>query len=458
MRRLASKPPGTVPPSSLPTRKHVPRNDGVRALRPTPIVQARAEQGAQMPAASHTIAQEGLGGRPVMLPHGAAVQRAFGHHDLSGIRAHFGPDAQTANTRLGSRAYTAGNDIVFRDTPSLFTVAHEAAHAIQQRQGVALAGGLGRSGDPYERHADRIAEHVVRGESAQALLDRPVGATGGGPAVQRQDEKPSLTEYKDKKGATKVYGYVEGGKTTWIDPFKISFLDGGGFDVFLAAKAKGYSGLGALFVVAHASLESNFGKGDGGEDYHNLFSVMGGAKTNIGTSDGHLQKYGSYQEGFAAYAALLGKKWPTTVAAGTGLYRQTSFTPDAVNLAFHQSDHYAKGGSPYNADKNSNYGKELFTRMRYVVGPLIVLLEGKIKANSDALAAATTDLAAQQNAKADAGHLKDAKQKVDSLKQLADAYQTYLAELQAAKTDVETQLSGKKPVKPPSLKVPHPFD
>ena len=38
-----------------------------------------------------------------------------------------------------------------------------------------LKGGIGEVGDQYERHADAVAEVVVRGESAQPLLDEVVG-------------------------------------------------------------------------------------------------------------------------------------------------------------------------------------------------------------------------------------------------------------------------------------------
>jgi hypothetical protein len=50
---------------------------------------------------------------------------------------------------------------------------------------VQLAGGVGSEGDEYERHADEVAALVVRGESAEALLDRYAGGGGGNSAVQK---------------------------------------------------------------------------------------------------------------------------------------------------------------------------------------------------------------------------------------------------------------------------------
>jgi hypothetical protein len=52
---------------------------------------------------------------------------------------------------------------------------------------VQLKGGVGEVGDEYERHADEVADRVVRGESAEALLDGMAGAPGpGGATVQHR--------------------------------------------------------------------------------------------------------------------------------------------------------------------------------------------------------------------------------------------------------------------------------
>jgi hypothetical protein len=46
---------------------------------------------------------------------------------------------------------------------------------VQQRGGVQLAGGVGAEGDPYEQHADAVADLVVQGKSAESLLDQHAG-------------------------------------------------------------------------------------------------------------------------------------------------------------------------------------------------------------------------------------------------------------------------------------------
>lgn len=134
------------------------------------------------------LAQEGVAGAGAALPHLDAIQKSFGHHDVGGVRAHVGGAAAKAATGIGARAYATGDDVAFEASPDIRQAAHEAAHVVQQRGGVRLDGGVGRRGDTYEQHADAVAALVVRGESAEALLDTMAhrGAAGG-PAVQRED-------------------------------------------------------------------------------------------------------------------------------------------------------------------------------------------------------------------------------------------------------------------------------
>ena len=134
----------------------------------------------------HALAAQGTAGGGGTLPFFDEIQRAFGHHDVSGVRAHVGGAAADASAAMGARAYAAGDAVAFAEAPDLHLAAHEAAHVVQQRGGVRLSDGVGRSGDEYERHADAVADAVVRGDSAQALLDGMAhrGAAGG-PAVQR---------------------------------------------------------------------------------------------------------------------------------------------------------------------------------------------------------------------------------------------------------------------------------
>lgn len=137
----------------------------------------------------HAAAARGVAGPAGTLPHAERIQRLFGRHDLGGIRAHVGGPAAEATQALGAEAFATGNHVAFEGAPSLHTAAHEAAHVIQQRGGVQLRGGVGATGDLYEQHADQVADAVVRGDSAEGLLDTYASGGAGGvrdATVQRQ--------------------------------------------------------------------------------------------------------------------------------------------------------------------------------------------------------------------------------------------------------------------------------
>jgi hypothetical protein len=131
-------------------------------------------------------AAAGVAGSGGALPHRDRIQASFGRHDVSGVQAHVGGDAATAADAIGAEAYATGDQVAFRTAPDLHTAAHEAAHVVQQRAGVQLKGGVGEVGDVYERQADEVADKVVRGESAETLLDSSKEVSVDG-AVQRNE-------------------------------------------------------------------------------------------------------------------------------------------------------------------------------------------------------------------------------------------------------------------------------
>lgn len=139
----------------------------------------------------HQLADVGTRGAGGALPHAAAIQRAFGRHDVGGITAHVGGAAAEASRAMGAQAYASGDHVAFASSPDLHLAAHEAAHVVQQRGGVALKSGVGEVGDAHERHADEVADHVVRGESAESLLDQYQGGNAA-PSVQRWAETTEL--------------------------------------------------------------------------------------------------------------------------------------------------------------------------------------------------------------------------------------------------------------------------
>lgn len=132
----------------------------------------------------HSTAQGGVSGGGGALPHLNTIQQAFGKHDVSSVQAYVGGAAESATTALGAEAYATGNKVAFKQSPSLHTAAHEAAHTVQQKAGVSLPGGVGSVGDKYEQHADSVADAVVQGRSAESLLETGTGL--GRSAVQKK--------------------------------------------------------------------------------------------------------------------------------------------------------------------------------------------------------------------------------------------------------------------------------
>ena len=158
-------------------------------------VQMRQDGQAATPASGEAIksaAAGGVSGAGGPLPHLGRIQSAFGAgHDVSGVRAHVGGNAAEACDTIGAIGYAAGAHVAFREQPDLHTAAHEAAHVVQQSAGVRLKGGVGEAGDAHERHADAVADLVVRGESAAGLLSDHGASSGpssapAASAVQRK--------------------------------------------------------------------------------------------------------------------------------------------------------------------------------------------------------------------------------------------------------------------------------
>lgn len=147
-------------------------------------------EGSASHEASWQAAAAGVRGSGGALPHLAVLQAAFGSEfDLSLVQAHQDAAAVDATDALQAKAVAIGEHVVFGGAPDLFLAAHEAAHVIQQRNGVQLTGGRGEAGDVYESHADAVAERVVRGEDVAGLLRQtPTGGGGASQAIQCKDD------------------------------------------------------------------------------------------------------------------------------------------------------------------------------------------------------------------------------------------------------------------------------
>lgn len=140
-----------------------------------------AGRGQTTPATQNT----GQSRQPI--PYLDRIRSSFGRHDVSQVGAEIGGGAAEAGASLDARAFTIGEHVGFAEAPDLHTAAHEAAHVVQQRAGISLPGGIDQPGDAHERLADEVADAVVRGESAEPLLDRIVaGGSGTSPSLSIQ--------------------------------------------------------------------------------------------------------------------------------------------------------------------------------------------------------------------------------------------------------------------------------
>jgi Domain of unknown function (DUF4157)/DNA/RNA non-specific endonuclease len=157
-------------------------------------------------------ASRGIATSSTTLPHAEVIQRSFGHHDISAVQAHVGPEATASADAMGADAYATGNHVVLGRGRDLFTEAHEAAHFVQQMAGVHLAGGVGEVGDRYERHADEVASLVVQGKSAESLLDQYAGGGRQEAQVQRKvgiNDIPN-TGYAAQQGPGDAVSSIQG--------------------------------------------------------------------------------------------------------------------------------------------------------------------------------------------------------------------------------------------------------
>lgn len=137
-----------------------------------------------------TAAQEM--GQPLPVTERAFLEPRLGT-DLSQVRVHADAEAARLAARLSAKAFTVGSDVYFAngeyrpDTGSgRFLLAHELTHVAQQRRGVRLDEGMGRTGDAYERQADAVADRVTRGlATAEPSVAGIASGTPATPVVQR---------------------------------------------------------------------------------------------------------------------------------------------------------------------------------------------------------------------------------------------------------------------------------
>jgi Domain of unknown function (DUF4157) len=170
---------------------------GARAARPAPA----AAQPAGQAAGIREQGRETQG----PLPHGAAMERAFGL-PFAGVSARTGAGA--ALDPLSADAATRGSHLLFRDAaPSPSQVAHELTHVLQQRQPSGERG-VSAPGSAAEREASRNALRVGLG-----LAPKPPQERASPEAVYR-DIKSDLRKAMEGWGTDEDSIYARLGKAT----------------------------------------------------------------------------------------------------------------------------------------------------------------------------------------------------------------------------------------------------
>ncbi|MDO9338070.1 MAG: hypothetical protein Q7T61_16870 [Caulobacter sp.] len=113
-----------------------------------------------------------------------------------------GPAAKAASGALSAGGYVLSGRAAFAERPSLHTAAHEAVHMLHHAYGgPTLSHGVGHLSDAHERMADRVADVVTAGGSAEPLLASAFGgqspSAASGPMLQMINHISS-SRYKNK--------------------------------------------------------------------------------------------------------------------------------------------------------------------------------------------------------------------------------------------------------------------
>lgn len=255
--------------------------------------------------AVHETAAAGVSGSGSPIPHKAALEQSFGT-SLDHVSAHTGSAAVQASGELGAQAYTRGNDVAFgSSSPSLHLAAHEATHTFQQKAGVQLKGGVGQSGDAYEREADQVADLAASGQSAAHIIGKYSGGGSGGavqaksaPSAGSQSLRATLTQAlsgsSQSAGAGAVQFALKDDMTSTLNIYGPIDLDGllrtiraapvnerqdAVNDATLRALIISRMGDSATIVMSHLLEGSQKWRNPTGNDFFNYFVTNNGSGT-----------------------------------------------------------------------------------------------------------------------------------------------------------------------------------
>lgn len=118
-------------------------------------------------------------------------------HDFSTVRVFSGSRAGKAAERLGARAFTIGQQVVFgagqfrpHEPAGRRLVAHELTHVAQNRVAPPPAATVGDPSASAERQAEQVAASVIGAEPAPASVEAPATLSAPAGLVQRQPDAP----------------------------------------------------------------------------------------------------------------------------------------------------------------------------------------------------------------------------------------------------------------------------
>ncbi len=219
----------------------------------------RDASSALSPGRLRTLMQQAMAGAGAPLPSSlrARFERSLGV-DLGGVRVHRGGGAADAASAIDALAFAhrghvfLGDGAAAGDTPGgERLLAHEVAHAVQQRGAGSTSGPLGLStpGDALERSADSAAGAMMIGARAQV-------APGGAQVIARA----TPTDSRDASGSSDAAENAGGPKVEVKFPAvatgpAISFNGANYKELYKQVKARADQGLEAGSVTAAGAAD-----------------------------------------------------------------------------------------------------------------------------------------------------------------------------------------------------------
>lgn len=192
--------------ASLPPLAALQRQIGNRA-----VARLLAQRSGEAPAelddeTAARINRARGGGQPLDSAIGSELGAAFGQ-DLSGVRVHTSPEADSLSRALSARAFTTGRDIFFRSgayephsTSGRQLIAHEVTHVVQQGMGAVPSAErttVNPPGDVFEQEADAAAAALTGGPTSI----QPQSQEEEEERVQRQteEEEPIQAQFEEEE-------------------------------------------------------------------------------------------------------------------------------------------------------------------------------------------------------------------------------------------------------------------